>query len=164
MIHRKIIAFTLSLITAVYAFAPAASAYAQTGNPLKNISVTDAGGKLTNGVLSITSFAVKRGQIVANGTLTGTLNGQQINQAVSLPVTTGQHTCDILHLTLGPLHLNLLGLVVDLNQVQLDITAQQGSGNLLGNLLCQVAQLLDGNGRALGKLVGLLNDILGALG
>jgi len=134
----------------------------QTTNPLKNIAVT--GTNITDGVLNITGFAVQKGKVVANGTLTGTVNGQQINQAVTLPVTTGQHSCDILHLTLGPLHLNLLGLVVDLNQINLDITAQQGSGNLLGNLLCSVAKLLDGNGNATGKLVGLLNDILGALG
>ena len=121
-------------------------------------------GNLTNGVLNITSFAVQQGKVVAKGTLTGTLGGKQITQAVTLPVTTGQHTCDILSLTLGPLHLDLLGLVIDLNQINLDITAQSGSGNLLGNLLCSVAKLLDGNGNAVGKLVGLLNDILGALG
>jgi hypothetical protein len=33
--------------------------------------------------------------------------------------------------------------------------------NLLGNLLCAVAKLLDGNGNAVGRLVKLLNDILG---
>jgi hypothetical protein len=53
-------------------------------------------------------------------------------------------TCDILNLDLGPLHLDLLGLVVDLNQVNLDIVAQTGAGNLLGNLLCAVVSLLDG--------------------
>ncbi|HXG83460.1 MAG TPA: hypothetical protein VNI84_05465 [Pyrinomonadaceae bacterium] len=53
---------------------------------------------------------------------------------------------------------------MQLSQVNLDITAQQGSGNLLGNLLCQVAKLLDGPGNAVGRLVGLLNRILGALG
>lgn len=133
-------------------------------NPLKNISVTDPAGNLTNGVLNITSFAVKGGQVIANGTLTGTVKGQQVTQQVALPVTTGNHTCQILHLTLGPLDLNILGLRVQLNQINLDITAEQGSGNLLGNLLCEVAKLLDGNGRALGRLAGLLNDILAALG
>ena len=161
--NRKIIALTLALVMGMFALTPFIAA-AQTANPLKNISVTDATGNLTNGVLNITSFAVQRGKVVARGTLTGTLGGKQINQAVTLPVTTGQHTCDILHLTLGPLHLNLLGLVVDLNQINLDITAQQGSGNLLGNLLCSVAKLLDGNGNAVGRLVGLLNQILAALG
>jgi len=45
------------------------------------------------------------------------------------------NTCRILDLVLGPLHLNLLGLVVDLNRVHLTITAIRGGG-LLGDLLC----------------------------
>lgn len=42
--------------------------------------------------------------------------------------------------------LNLLGLVVNLNQVHLNITARPGAGNLLDNLLCAVTGLLDGPG------------------
>ena len=53
---------------------------------------------------------------------------------------------DFRQLTLGPLDLNLLGLMVHLDQVVLDITAQSGAGNLLGNLLCSVANLLNGGG------------------
>jgi hypothetical protein len=68
----------------------------------------------------------------------------------------------ILSLTLGPLTLDLLGLVVHLNQVVLTITAQQGPGNLLGNLLCAVANLLNG-GNPLGSLANLLNEILSIL-
>ena len=65
---------------------------------------------------------------------------------------------------------DLLGLVVDLDTVVLDIVAQPGPGNLLGNLLCAVAGLLDGNGGLggvigglLDQLVGILEDILGQL-
>ena len=74
-------------------------------------------------------------------------------------------SCDILNLVLGPLDLNLLGLEVHLNQVVLDIVAQSGAGNLLGNLLCAVAGLLDGGGLGglLGQLSDLLNQILGVL-
>jgi hypothetical protein len=36
-------------------------------------------------------------------------------------------SCDILNLVLGPLHLDLLGLVIDLNQVVLNITGTTGS-------------------------------------
>ena len=75
-------------------------------------------------------------------------------------------SCDILNLVLGPLDLNLLGLEVHLDQVVLDIVAKSGAGQLLGNLLCQVAGLLDGGldlGAILGQITGLLNDILGAL-
>ncbi|HEU4338141.1 MAG TPA: hypothetical protein VFR45_12560 [Nocardioides sp.] len=73
--------------------------------------------------------------------------------------------CDILNLVLGPLDLNILGLRIQLNRVVLDITAVPGAGNLLGNLLCAVAGLLDGTPLAglLGQLQALLNQILGAL-
>jgi hypothetical protein len=47
-------------------------------------------------------------------------------------------TCAILDLVLGPLHLNLLGLVVDLNRVHLTITGNP-AGGILGRLLCGVA-------------------------
>jgi hypothetical protein len=73
------------------------------------------------------------------------------------------NVCQILNLTLGPLHLNLLGLVVDLNRVHLRITAVRGPGNLLGNLLCAVANLLNGSAPATSQ-AALLNDVVGALG
>jgi hypothetical protein len=47
-------------------------------------------------------------------------------------------TCSILDLVLGPLHLDLLGLIVDLNQVHLTITGNP-AGGLLGRLLCGLA-------------------------
>ena len=43
--------------------------------------------------------------------------------------------CNVLNLSLGPLHLALLGLIVDLNKVVLNITADS-NGGLLGSLLC----------------------------
>lgn len=124
------------------------------------------------GVFDITRFAVQDGQLVAIGTLSGVVRdalgnviGNITNQALTLPVllptTTG--TCEILHLELGPLDLNLLGLVVHLDRVVLDITAEQGPGNLLGNLLCAIAGLLDAGGPLQG-LAALLNQILRVLG
>jgi hypothetical protein len=47
-------------------------------------------------------------------------------------------TCNVLNLTLGPLHLALLGLIIDLNKVVLNITADS-NGGLLGSLLCGLA-------------------------
>lgn len=78
-------------------------------------------------------------------------------------------TCQVLNLNLGPLDLDLLGLQVHLDKVVLNIVAQSGAGNLLGNLLCSVAGLLDNSGGGglsglLGQLSDLLNQILGALG
>jgi hypothetical protein len=53
-------------------------------------------------------------------------------------------------------------LQVHLDQVVLDITAQSGPGNLLGNLLCAVTHLLDSNASG-NALSNLLNQILGLL-
>lgn len=55
-----------------------------------------------------------------------------------------QGSCSILLLGLQPIHLDLLGLVLDLSAVTLDLHADPGAGNLLGNLLCAVTHLLDG--------------------
>jgi hypothetical protein len=54
------------------------------------------------------------------------------------PVAAQQATCPVLDLVLGPLDLNLLGLVVQLNRVHLTITAIPGGG-VLGNLFCGLA-------------------------
>jgi hypothetical protein len=67
---------------------------------------------------------------------------------------------------LGPLDLNLLGLVVHLDQVVLNITAVPGAVNLLGNLLCAVANLLNSGSplsTLLNNVVSLLNQILAGL-
>lgn len=92
------------------------------------------------------------------------INGQKLAGAAI--TAEGLAACDILNLVLGPLDLNVLGLEVHLKQVVLDIIAVPGPGQLLGNLLCAVAGLLDGGvlSGLLGQLVGILNDILAALG
>jgi hypothetical protein len=45
--------------------------------------------------------------------------------------------CQVVDLVLGPLHVDLLGLIVDLNQVHLQITADP-NGGILGSLLCSL--------------------------
>ncbi|NES31796.1 hypothetical protein GCE86_24355 [Micromonospora terminaliae] len=151
------------------AAAPAASAVS---TPVTG-SFTDALGGVGNfaGTFTPTRFVNQNGQLAAVGTLTGTLTNSAgtslgaVNQQITVPVQAAA-TCDILNLDLGPLDLNLLGLQVHLDEVVLDITAQQGPGNLLGNLLCAVAGLLDNTGGGSGVLngiVALLNRILGAL-
>jgi hypothetical protein len=63
--------------------------------------------------------------------------GRQIT-TFAAPVTVQQATgsCTILDLTIAPIHLNLLGLVIDTSTIHITITGQTGPGNLLGNLLC----------------------------
>jgi len=88
-----------------------------------------------------------------------------VSQLITLPLIGVSGSCTILTLTLGPLDLTLLGLMVHLNQVVLNITAQPGPGNLLGNLLCDVANLLNGGNLSstLTQLVSLINQILSSL-
>jgi hypothetical protein len=130
-------------------------------------AITDPVGGTFSGLLTITRFANQNGQLVAVGTLSGTLTdalGNTIGTITNVPVrvpVTASGTCQILHLDLGPLDLTLLGLHVHLNEVVLDITAQQGGG-LLGDLLCAVANLLNGSG-SLSGIAALLNQILGIL-
>jgi hypothetical protein len=90
------------------------------------------------------------------------INGQRLTDART---SARAAQCEILNLVLGPLDLNLLGLEIHLQRVVLDIVAVAGAGNLLGNLLCAVAGLLDGTPLAglLGQLRSLLNQILGLL-
>jgi hypothetical protein len=127
-----------------------------------------AGGGTFSGVMTLTSFAVQNNQVVASGLLSGVLTtaagavGSIVTPVaipVSVPAAAAAQTCPILHLDLGPLTLNLLGLDVNLSRIVLDLTAESGPGNLLGNLLCSVTGLLD---NATG-LAGVLNRILGAL-
>jgi hypothetical protein len=104
------------------------------------------------------------------GGLTNLLNSalQQLYQAIvtSINVIDARGTCAILHLELGPLNLNLLGLVVELDNcangpVTVDITGVTGPGNLLGNLLCE---LLGGGGINLGATLDqILRGIVGLL-
>ncbi|BCJ47558.1 hypothetical protein GCM10010168_19160 [Actinoplanes ianthinogenes] len=133
------------------------------------ITGTSADGGSFAGTFTPTTFATRDGNVVATGVLAGTVRDASgdtvgtVSRTVSLPVSIAAATCQVLNLVLGPLHLDLLGLVIDLNQVHLLITAVQAPGNLLGNLLCAITHLLDGTPTA-GGLAALLNAILALLG
>lgn len=148
--------------------APAARAAAPAAQPAATtLPVTGVlpGGTQFTGSLSNLSTSVVDGVVQLSGTITGTglpAGGTSFTAPIQdLAVTEG---CSILNLDLGPLNLDLLGLVIDLAPVSLDITAVPGAGNLLGNLLCAVAGLLDGPGGALGGIAALLNRLLTGLG
>lgn len=148
------------------------------------------GSGTVDGIINIEKFAKRKGKLVAVGRFTGTITDAKGkvhagSKRITMPVATAPvggevgaaapnrvaaqavTSCQVLDLVLGPLDLNLLGLKVHLDTVKLNVTAEGGPGNLLGNLLCAVAGLLDGatglNG-ILNQLVGLLNQLLGVLG
>jgi hypothetical protein len=150
---------------------------------VKNADGTPAGALA--GTVAISKFAIQDGTLMAVGQLTGTVTDaagnvvRNVVTIVAMPVANGSGSgdadafgscdsgsaaaaCDILNLVLGPLHLDLLGLVIDLNQVVLQITGATGTGDLLGNLLCAITGLLDA-GSIGQQLVNLLNQLIGVL-
>jgi hypothetical protein len=166
-----LVAFTASMLAL-----PASTAEAQRQNsPSQNSllvpvtgTVANITGATVNGTFAIQRFALQDGNLVAIGTLTATVTDalgnviRTIIRQIVMDVLNPQGTCEILSLQLGPLNLDLLGLQIFLDQVTLEIVAEPGAGNLLGNLLCAIAGLLDpltlGN-----QLVNLLNQLIGVL-
>jgi hypothetical protein len=172
----------MGLTLAALAFAGVATAGTATAKPrpAQDPTAAPVAGTLADGTgtvagtFDIQRFAMQNGDLTAIGTFTGTVTtaagaATSGTQQIALPVDVQQSagSCQILDLVLGPLDLDLLGLQVHLDTVHLNITAQQGPGNLLGNLLCAVAGLLDGNtgvNAVLTQIANLLNQLLGALG
>ena len=170
---------------------PAVPALAQgTSNPNRNRLDVPITGVAQNvgpftGTFAISRFAIQDGVLVAIGQLSGTVTSttgggvRTIVTTIAMPVANAPSaaaadaascdsanqivgSCDILNLVLGPLHLDVLGLVIDLNQVVLEITGTTGAGDLLGNLLCAITGLLDA-GSIGTQLVNLLNQLIGIL-
>jgi len=138
------------------------------GSLLCDIAGLLSGGLDLGGLLDLLDLNGTLGDLT--GALTGVLNGvfQDFFKDATATAGTGHAggVCDILHLSLAPIHLDVLGLVVDTSAICVDITAEQGPDNLLGNLLCGIVDLLDTGGtqRALQRLLGDLADLLNSLG
>jgi hypothetical protein len=183
-LRLPLLAALAAVVAVVSITAATATAAPRTGSFATSAAGTARTGESVAGTFTITGFKRVNGVLTAVGTFAGTVDGVAKTDTASAPVTainghtlssgassavTAQQaadpTCQVLTLTLGPLHLDVLGLVVDLNQVNLNITAQSGPGNLLGNLLCSVAHLLDntGGGGGGGGLSGLLQGITNLL-
>jgi hypothetical protein len=115
--------------------------------------------------IDVESVVVEGGQLIANAVVTLDVLGRTITQDVQIPLTldgSPGEVCNILHLELGPVHLDLLGLVVNLDDceggpVVLNIDAVAGEG-ILGDLLCGIAGLLD-QGIDLGEILGVLSPL-----
>ena len=156
-------ASVVELTTATVSFVNSTPALAASSGLALPVSGYGSGSTFT-GTMMLQKFVTSGTGIDAVGTLTGTFTdplarATTVAQNVRVPVNIGAATCDILHLDIGPISLDLLGLQANLSEIVLDITAQSGAGNPLGNLLCAAADLLD---RPSG-LARVLNDILGVL-
>ena len=147
------------------------------------------GNKQFSGTYTIERFVAKGGKIYSVGTVKGKLGNKKVTKEnvqapatvanacapaagqaqasqvppLPLPPLPAGNACSILSLDLGPINLNLLGLVVRTNQIQLRIDAVQGPGNLLGNLLCGITGILNPAGALANTPLGQLAQILNAL-
>lgn len=171
---RTLLLAILACALALAAWAPAASA--QSGFiPVPNQAInlgSNGVGTLTG--VKVTAIKEVNGAFRASGiafvttsagTMVGTFNNAPLAVSTTAPAqgttVAAATTCPILHLTIGPIHLNLLGLVVNVpNPIVVNITAVEAPGNLLGNLLCAVANLLNQVPPPLSQIVTLLNQIL----
>jgi hypothetical protein len=103
--------------------------------------------------ISITGVAIdpaNPNRLLVSGISGTTAFTEELLVSVTPAAVAGQ--CPILNLSLGPIDLNLLGLVVETSPICLDVTAIRGGG-LLGDLLCGVAELLS-TGVPIGTAIG----------
>ena len=101
-----------------------------------------------NIIPNITSVALVNGVLTATGTATAVVHGHTTTVPFSTPIEVTATSnpmgpaCPILNLRLGPINLNLLGLVVQTSPICLVITGF-ANGGLLGELLCGLSTALN---------------------
>jgi hypothetical protein len=106
------------------------------GGILGSLFCSLAGGTTTASKAKLARTAKKMTRAVHKNGLDQDISGFVVN--VSPAVIQQGEICDVLDLILGPLDLNLLGLMVHLDRLRLTITAKRGGG-LLGDLFCSLA-------------------------
>jgi hypothetical protein len=129
-----------------------AAVFAGTATPAASAPATVRAGNTVAVHFAVSKFVVRNHQLVALGRTVATVQTtsgvytttkpfavRAVRHAGALRSTqAATRICNVLSLTLGPLHLELLGLIVDLNKVNLTIQADS-NGGLLGSLLCGLA-------------------------
>jgi hypothetical protein len=105
------------------------------GGILGSLFCSLAGGSATSARLDRTANRMTRASR-AHGLNRG-MAGYRVQVAPRLAQAPGE-ICQVLDLVLGPLDLNLLGLMIHLDRLRLTITARQGGG-ILGDLFCSLA-------------------------
>jgi len=120
------------------------------GSLLSNVA------NLLNGGTSLTDVLAQQPQLTTG--LTNLLNKGL--SAVTSPTAVSGASTNILHLSVAPIDLNLLGLNVHLDNcnngpITVDIIAHSGPGQLLGNLLGGLSHLLDSHA----SVVALTNKL-----
>ena len=118
-----------------------------------NVSVEAGDGQLLGNLLTVVSNLVNlQGVNKALNSVLDTTVGLLNGASLSVPVNTtsgplsGSATSTltpVLDLFVAPVHLNLLGAVVDTSSITLSIAARSGQGRILGNALATLANLFN---------------------
>jgi hypothetical protein len=118
-----------------------------------------------SGNITLTQFAVRQRSLVVIGTLTGILAESRgaiigrVDKEVELPVVVVSGTCELLHIDIGPLDQEFLGVPVHLEKAALGITTREGPDR---SLLCSTAGLLASKPMP-EAIATRLNSVLGRL-
>jgi hypothetical protein len=163
--------------------APAAGAQTPTKRLTQKLAFAGKtkSGKTVRGTYTISRFTRAsrgryRGRLVSVGTVRARRGGRKVTKRnvvmparLTRPAQSSQllppipGACQVLNLVLGPINLNLLGLVVRTNRINLRIDAipsGQPGGGLLGSLLCGINNLLNPSTATTRQQAAALNAIL----
>lgn len=139
---RAALAFALALVLVGVPLASATAA----DRPAASAAAAPRAAHLTVTV-RVTHMAVRGRKATATASAVATLRSAQgttttTHEQVSLAAATSGG-CKVLHLFLQQLHLNLLGLVANLDKVNLDVIGH-ANGGVLGQLFCRLSRGITG--------------------
>jgi predicted nucleotidyltransferase len=152
----------------------------QTNDITVTVSARSGSGELLGNVLTLASNLIdlQKASDALNqvlGTTVDLLNSGAlgINLGSGSFDTRPEATTDVLTLHVAPVHLDLLGALVDTSPVDVSITAHSGPGLILGNIVTDLANLfndlpgqplnIDTLNQKLGDLLGLVNNAVGGI-
>ena len=125
------------------------------------LSLTDPASNAARTIITQVAMPVAKSDAATPGGAAG--QPQPTVGATLQAATPTAEACETLTLVLEPPDLDLPGLAVQLDQANVDLTAVQGTGERMRNLLCEVTGLL-GGAAGPAELVNRLNTLLDLLG
>jgi hypothetical protein len=180
MTSQGVLRVSVPIALLLFASASLAAKPEKAGSAPLQLPVVSAAGSFT-GTFSINRFEVRDNAVVAVGIVRGSLagTGSVMLGEVAAPVTIGaanaraaasnaavaqQATCQVLHLDIGAINLNVQGLIVTTQPISIDISGDSAAP--LGNLVCTIQSTLNnvvGLVDLLNQLLGLLTGLVGGL-
>jgi hypothetical protein len=140
--HRIIVLAAAALLAAVTATTAQADLTASSATATQAVTGTTSDGGTFAGTMQVQEFIVRDGAAYAVGTISGTVtnaDGQTIGSVTDAPLVAAaqvqpqQTGCTLFSFSIGPIDVNVAGLVViHLEPIALDVQLE----GLLGSLVC----------------------------